>query len=230
MLVHSLLHRHARSGTVTKSKRVDEPPRAGRLHRGFPRTSATKTTHNQVCVARMAQWACRYAGKSDGGRSVRPSSLSVSRSGGEAGLPAEVQRLLREVVADGFVLYCCGPKAAPFALVAAYEWENYVDLVTIRCFDRVTTARVPAPHHGRVDVFAPEVVVWAHEGPPQWALRALLDLLHPQHPHAPARAYPAPPSLCIPRVEQRPMTIQLPPPGRAGRRAARLAAAMATMK
>jgi hypothetical protein len=130
MLVHSLLHRHARSGTVTKSKRVDEPPRAGRLHRGFPRTSATKTTHNQVCVARMAQWACRYAGKSDGGRSVRPSSLSVSRSGGEAGLPAEVQRLLREVVADGFVLYCCGPKAAPFALVAAYEWENYVDLVS----------------------------------------------------------------------------------------------------
>src|ERR1700738_1541167 len=48
MLGHSLLHRHARSGTVTKSKRVDEPPRAGRLHRGFPCTSATKTTHNQV--------------------------------------------------------------------------------------------------------------------------------------------------------------------------------------
>ncbi|MGA8521272.1 MAG: hypothetical protein WB735_24750, partial [Pseudonocardiaceae bacterium] len=87
-------------------------------------------------------------------------------------LPSEVERLLLEVVADGFVLYCCGPRVAPFALVAAYQWEDYVDLVTIRCFDRVTTARVPAPHHGRVDVFTPEVVVWAHEGPPQWALRA----------------------------------------------------------
>jgi hypothetical protein len=160
---------------------------------------------------------------------MRPSSLSVLGSGGEAGLPTEVERLLREVVADGFVVYCCGPRAAPFALVAAYQWEDYVDLVTIRCFDRVTTARVPAPHHGRVDVFTPEVVVWAHEGPPQRALWALLDLIHPQHPDAPACAHPAPPSLCVPRVEQRPMTIQLPPPGRAGKRAARLAAAMAAI-
>ncbi|MFZ2116297.1 MAG: hypothetical protein WCB73_23790 [Pseudonocardiaceae bacterium] len=160
---------------------------------------------------------------------MRPSSLSVLRSGGEVCLPSEVERLLLEVVADGFVLYCCGPRVAPFALVAAYQWEDYVDLVTIRCFDRVTTARVPAPHHGRVDVFTPEVVVWAHEGPPQWALRALLDLIHPQHPHAPARAHPAPPSLRIPRAEQRPTTIQLPPPGRAERRAARLTAAMAAI-
>jgi hypothetical protein len=227
MLVHSLLHRHATSGTVTKSKCVDEPPRAGRSHRGFPRTNATKTTHNnQVCPGRMAEWACRYVGKSDGGRAVKPSSLSVLCSGGEAGLPAEVERLLHEVVADGFVLYCCGPRAAPFALVAAYQWEDYVDLVTIRCFDRVTTARVPAPRHDEVDVCTPEVMVWAHEGPPQWALRALLDLIHPQHPQLPPAATPAPSSLCIPRAEQRPLTIQLPPPGRAGMRAARLAAAM----
>ena len=72
--------------------------------------------------------------------------------------------------------------------------------------------------------------MWAHEGPPQRALRALLDLTHPQHPDAPARVHPAPPSLCVPRVEQRPMTIRLPPLGRAGRRVARLAAAMATMR
>ena len=64
---------------------------------------------------------------------MRASSLSVLGSGGEAGLPAEVERLLCEVVADGFVVYCCGPRAAPFALVAAYQWEDYVDLVTIRC-------------------------------------------------------------------------------------------------
>ncbi|MGA8517500.1 MAG: hypothetical protein WB735_05045, partial [Pseudonocardiaceae bacterium] len=56
-----------------------------------------------------------------------------------------------------------------------------------------------------------------------------LDLIHPQHPHAPARAHPAPPSLRIPRAEQRPTTIQLPPPGRAERRAARLTAAMAAI-
>jgi hypothetical protein len=35
-------------------------------------------------------------------------------------LPAEVERLLLEVVADGFVLHCCGPRAASAALVAAY--------------------------------------------------------------------------------------------------------------
>jgi hypothetical protein len=108
----------------------------------------------------------------------------VLRSGDEAGLPSEVERLLREVVADGFVLYCCGPRATPFALVAVYQWEDYVDLVTIWCFDRVTTARVPAPRP-RIDVFTPEVVVWAHEGPPQWALRALLDLIHPSTPTPP---------------------------------------------
>ena len=37
--------------------------------------------------------------------------------------------------------------------------------------------------------------MWVHEGPPQRALRALLDLMHPQHPDAPARVHPAPPSL-----------------------------------
>jgi hypothetical protein len=149
---------------------------------------------------------------------MRSSPLSGQRSVGEVCLPSEVERLLLEVVADGFVLYCCGSRAAPFALVAAYEWEDYVDLVTIRCFDRVATARVPAPRHGRVDVFTPEVVVWAYEGPSQWALWPLLDLIHPQHPDAPASTHPAPPSLRIPRAEQRPLTIQLPPPGRAGPR------------
>ena len=159
------------------------------------------------------------------------SDTPVARRGDvpAACLPPDVQRLLLELVADGFVVYCCGPPAAPCALVASYQWDDYVDLVTIRCFERVTTARVPAPRHGRVDVFAPEVVVWAYEGPPQWALRALLDLAHPQHPHAPTNTYPAPASLRIPRAEQRPLTIRLPPPDRAGVRAARLADAIAAV-
>jgi hypothetical protein len=135
-----------------------------------------------------------------------------------------VEQLLINVVADGFVLYCCGPKAAPNALVASYEWEHYVDLLTIRDFDRITTARVPT--RGGVDIFAPELVVWAYQGPPQHALRALLDLMHPAHPDAPTVDYPAPASLRVPRAQQRPMTIRPPSPGRARARAARLATAM----
>ncbi|MGH3918547.1 MAG: hypothetical protein ACRDSG_05840 [Pseudonocardiaceae bacterium] len=92
-------------------------------------------------------------------------------------LPPVVEGLLVDVVADGFVVYCCGPKTAPNALVACYEWERYVDLVTIRDFDRITTARVPA--RDKLDIFAPETVVWIYEGPPQQALRTLLCLVPP---------------------------------------------------
>jgi hypothetical protein len=166
------------------------------------------------------------AGKTQG-RPVKLPPLPGLRSGAKACLSAEVERLLRDVVADGFTVYCCGPRAAPFALVASYQWQDYVDLVTIRQFDRLTIARIPAPQGRRIDVFAPEVVVWAHEGTPQWALRALLNLAPPKHPHVPVSTHPAPPSLHIPRAEQRPMTIRLPPPGRAGMRAARLATVLA---
>lgn len=78
-----------------------------------------------------------------------------------------------------------------------------------------------------LDVFAPEVVVWAYEGPAEPALRTLLNLVHPQHPDAPTSTYVAPCSLQVPRHEQRPLTIRPPSLGRAGVRAARLAAAMA---
>ncbi|HET9256382.1 MAG TPA: hypothetical protein VFO16_14445 [Pseudonocardiaceae bacterium] len=122
--------------------------------------------------------------------------------------------LLVAVAADGFTLYCCGPKAAPNALVARYEWDHDIDLLTIRNFDRVITAR--APRRRAADVFAPEAVVWAYEGPPQHALRALPGLVHPMHPDAPVTEYPAPPGLRVPRAEQRPMTIQLPTPSDPG--------------
>ncbi|MGQ0719318.1 MAG: hypothetical protein ACT4NP_18790 [Pseudonocardiales bacterium] len=134
-----------------------------------------------------------------------------------------VEGLLLDVVADGFILHCCGDRTAPNALVASYEWDHCVDLVTIRDFDRVTVARVPK--QGKVDIFAPEVVVWAYEGPPQRALRALLDLVHPAHPDAATAQYPAPPGLRIPRVQQRPMTIRPPSPGRVRVRASRLTTA-----
>lgn len=166
----------------------------------------------------------------DGCRSVSPPSLPGQCSSRDTCLPPEVERLLLDVVADGFVVYCCGPRAEPFGLVASYQWEDYVDLVTIRCVERVTAARIVVGPHGSIDVFAPETAVWTYEGPPQWTLRALLKLVHPQHPYAPTSPYPAPASLHIPRAEQRPMTVRLPPPDRAGRRAARLSAAMATVK
>ncbi|MGH3975439.1 MAG: hypothetical protein ACRDS9_19225 [Pseudonocardiaceae bacterium] len=140
-------------------------------------------------------------------------------------LPPEVEQLLLDVVADGFTVYCCGSKAAPTALVAVYEWPQCIDLITIRNFDRIAAARVP--RRGNVDIFAPEIVLWAYEGPPQWTLRVLLKLVHPRHPDAPHGEFPAPPYLRIRRAEQRPMTIRLPSPGRAGARARRLATTMA---
>jgi hypothetical protein len=152
----------------------------------------------------------------------RPPS-PASRCGGQASLPPVVEGLLLDVVADGFVLYCCGDRAAPHALVASYAWEHCVDLVTIQDFTRITTARVPKQG---TDIFAPEVMMWVYQGPPQQALRALLNLVHPAHPDAPTVEYPAPPGLHVPRAQQRPMTIRLPPPGRAGARAARLATEM----
>jgi hypothetical protein len=149
---------------------------------------------------------------------------AVPHHGGEVGLPSFVEELLVDVTTDGFTLYCCGPKSAPNALVTAYEWEQYVDLLTIRDFNRVTTARVPK--RAAVDIFAPKVVVWAYEGPAQQALRALLDLVHPEHPDAPIAEYPAPASLHVPRTQQRPMTIRPPSPSQAVVRADRLATTM----
>ncbi len=160
------------------------------------------------------------------GLAVGFASKSKPPHGEPVGLLPVVEGLLVDIVADGFVLYCCGHRAEPNALVASYQWEHCVDLVTIRDFDWVTVARVPTPNRGYVDVFAPEVVVWACEGPPQWALRTMLDLVHPAHPEAPCTISPAPSSLCIPRAEQRPMTIRPPSSGRAAVRAARLAAAL----
>jgi len=135
-------------------------------------------------------------------------------------LPPVVEQLLLDVVADGFTVYCCGPRTAPTALAASYDWGNCVDQLVMRSCDRVAAARMPKL--GRVDVFAPEVVVWAYEGSAECTMRALLNLVHPQHPDAPTDIYPAPRSLHIPRHHQRPMSIQLPSVTRAGARGARL--------
>ncbi|MGH3978331.1 MAG: hypothetical protein ACRDRZ_04925 [Pseudonocardiaceae bacterium] len=153
-------------------------------------------------------------------------TFSSTRPATGEGWPSVVERLLLDLVEDGFTLYCCRGRTDPTALVAAYEWQRYVDLATITGFDRVTAARVPK--YGPVDVFAPETVVWAYQGNAQWALRALLNLVHPDHPDAPTEPCPAPRSLHIPRNQQRPLTIRPPSPAKATTRATRLAAAMTT--
>ena len=136
-------------------------------------------------------------------------------------LPPEIERLLLDVVADGFTVYCCGPRTAPTALAASYEWAACVDHVTIRGWDRAAAARIPKG--AEVDVFDPDFVAWSYEGGAEATLRALLNLMHPPHPQAPATPYPAPVSLRLPRYEQRPMTIRLPQPSQARTRSARLA-------
>jgi len=74
-----------------------------------------------------------------------------SSSGAQVGLAPEVERRFVDIVEDGFALHCCGDRAEPSALVASYEWEQFVDVVTIRDFERVTVVRVP--ERGKVDVF-----------------------------------------------------------------------------
>jgi hypothetical protein len=184
---------------------------------------AMRATHGQADHSWIATQARRSAGVGDGRQSVPTSVPFLLGWGDNTCLPSGVEQLLAEVVTDGFVIYCCGPRGAPRALVASYRWDDYVDVLSIRCFDRIITARVAAPQHGGVDVFDPKTVVWAYEGPPQPALQALLDLVPPDHPDAPTRRYPAPPGLYIPRSEQRPLTIRLPPPHCASHRADRLA-------
>ncbi len=225
--------------------------RDGRRLRARDSDNAAELPGGQGLTQRPpAHWVstgCDPRGEGDGGTRSTPAHDAAAEAAGPARLAARpgpvdraghrggcvsrqppmtlrpvVERLLLDVVADGFVVYCCGDRTGPTALVASYEWADYIDVVTIRNFERITAARVPI--NGKVDVFAPEVAVWSYEGPAEWTLRALLDLVHPTHPDAPTATYPAPRALHIPRAEQRPMTIRPSSPGRAGARATRLAA------
>ncbi|MGH3803604.1 MAG: hypothetical protein ACRDTD_26445 [Pseudonocardiaceae bacterium] len=59
----------------------------------------------------------------------------------------------------------------------------------------ITAARLPKPKLDRLDVFAPEVVVWAYEGPAECALRALLTS---GAPAAPGRSHGGLPGAPLP--------------------------------
>src|SRR5207248_8027328 len=93
----------------------------------------------------------------------RPGSPSTNEADDHVTeLPPEIERLLLDVVADGFTVYCCGPRIGPTALAASYEWPNCVDHLTIRSWDRAVAARIP--RLGTGNVFEPELVVWFIEG------------------------------------------------------------------
>lgn len=126
----------------------------------------------------------------------------------DAPFPAEVDALLTAIARDGFTLrYCNGPRQ-PTLIVGTYDWGPFVDLVVIRDIDDVISARVPAADVS--DIFTPEVIVWLYAGDAEQALRALLDLPHPEHPEAPTSPAPAPTALHVPTARQSPVTIRPP--------------------
>ena len=138
--------------------------------------------------------------------------------------PVEVDDLLTAVVRDGFTLrYCNGPKL-PSLVVGTYDWGAYVDLVVIRAIDDVVSARIPTAHVE--DIFAPDVMVWLYAGDAESALKALLDLTHPEHPHAPTTPVPAPAALHVPAARQSPVTVRPPSALAARTRQIRLGAAL----
>jgi len=133
---------------------------------------------------------------------------------------SEIDELLRAVVADGFTVYLCGGPDVPEAIVATYAWESHVDYVVIKDAHEVTAAR--SRHSRDWDVFTPDSVVWSYHGHARWALRAILDLLPPDHPQAPDDEYPAPESLKVDEVHLRRVSVRTPRPGLVARRATRL--------
>lgn len=81
-----------------------------RSHREFRRTVVPAITHGRACRSRpRKRWTCRYTGMSNGARPVRPPVLSALDCGNEGSLPSEVQRLLFDVVADGFSCTAANP-------------------------------------------------------------------------------------------------------------------------
>lgn len=130
-----------------------------------------------------------------------------------------VSALFQALVNDGFTAYCCGPKGDPTAVIAFYEWDYHVDVITVPQKGPAAAARLAKP----AEVLdPPPTAVWTWVGNPEPAIWALLRLAYPDHPDAPAEVVPTPAALRVPQELQRPMSIRLPPAGKAGVRANRL--------
>lgn len=94
----------------------------------------------------------------------------------------------------------------PNVLVAAYDWDDYMDVINIRGVDRVAAARLPI--YDGLDVFAPSRAVWHYLGTLEPAVTTMLQLPPPDHRDAPAPTYPTPLTLFVASHEQRPMAIK----------------------
>lgn len=139
---------------------------------------------------------------------------------------AEVDKLLVAITRDGFTLRYCNGAQQPTMIVGTYDWGSWADIVVIRGIDDVISARIPIT--ADTDMFAPHTMVWAYEGKAQHALRALLDLAHPDHPQAPTAPVPAPPALHVRAALEAPITIRSPTAATASTRQIRLTAALPT--
>lgn len=106
----------------------------------------------------------------------------------------------------GFTSYCCGNRHAPHVLVAAYNWDEHIDVINIRGADRVTAARLPT--YDGLDIFAPCLAVWHYMGALEPSVAAMLRLPPPDHPDAPIMIYPAPVTLFVASYEQRPVIVK----------------------
>jgi hypothetical protein len=128
--------------------------------------------------------------------------------------------LSQELVDDGFTLYCCGSKDNPTALMASYEWDHHIDVITVR-ENVAAAARLP---RSDIEFYTnpPDFALWSYTGEPTKTIWELLKLPPPEHPDAPDGDFPTPPHLRVPRESQRPMAIRKPASGKAGARAERL--------
>lgn len=150
--------------------------------------------------------------------------MNASSQPAATSFPAAVDDLLAAVARDGFTLRYCNGSEAPTLMVGTYDWGAYIDLVVIRAIDDVVTARIPTAQVE--DVFAPKVMVWLYQGDAEPALKALLDLPHPEHPDAPTTPVPAPAALRVPAARQAPVTLRPPSALAARTRQMRLGAAL----
>jgi HD domain len=66
-------------------------------------------------------------------------------SSGPVSFPAGVEELLVEVVADGFTLFCCGPKTAPNATDLDHVAKNYVHTTPNEQVTAEQTSTLPQP-------------------------------------------------------------------------------------
>lgn len=130
-----------------------------------------------------------------------------------------VKSLFQALVNDGFTVYVCGPKDDPTAVIAFYEWDDHVDVVTVPQKGPAAAVRLA----GAADVLnPPQTAVWAWVGEPELTIWALLRLAHPEHPDAPAEVVATPAALRVPPELRQPTNIRRPPAGKAGVRADRL--------